>query len=234
MEQTDKELIFYPCTEQEFSELWRDFFGLGDDYEKIRADIRERFSGHPVMELALERGRGIRIMRQEPHEALISFIISQNNNIPRIKGIISTLCSKYGSPINFEGKTYFSFPDAKALFDAGVDALYEIKTGFRAKYIYDAVKKELSGEIDLEKIAKKSSEEAICELKKINGVGDKVANCVLLFGLSHFDAFPVDVWIKKVLAKYFPEGLDISSLGPYAGIAQQYLFHFEKYILDQE
>lgn len=233
IEQTKDSLIFEPCSEEDFLKIWQPFFGLCDDYDVIRQSIDKHFNGHPIMRRAMEHGSGIRILRQDPHEALISFIISQNNNIPRIKKIISTLCADYGSPILYKGNTFFGFPSAKALEDAGIDALYERKTGFRAKYIYDAAKKENSGDIDLHAIGSLPSDDALCRLKTIMGVGDKVANCVLLYGLSHFDAFPIDVWIKKVIAKYFPEGLDISSLGPWAGIAQQYLFYFEKYILSQ-
>ena len=181
------------------------------------------------MPLAMEYGDGIRILRQEPWEAVCSFIVSQNNNIPRIKKIIRTMSREWGEPISCGGETYYSFPSAKALADAGEEAIFALKTGFRAKYIYDAACRAANGELDFDAIFSASPEDAEELLCKIKGVGPKVAACAMLFGFGKTEAFPVDVWIKRVLAKYYPAGLDVSALGSYAGFAQQYLFYYERY-----
>ena len=133
----------------------------------------------------------------------------------------------------------FSFPTADAIYSLGVDGLKALGTGFRAKYIYDAVEKLLSGELDIEQIEKEESSERIMEaLCTVKGIGPKVASCVLLFGFERYDAFPVDVWIKRVIEKYFPEfdkeSFDPSAFGRYAGIAQQYLFYYERYFGGRE
>ena len=161
--------------------------------------------------------------------------MSQNNNIPRIKKIIAALSEEYGEKFEYksgdgESKTFYSFPTAEALARAGEEALYALRTGFRAKYIYDAARKVAEGELDLGSIAKLPTSEAAAELMKIKGVGLKVASCVLLFGFGRTEAFPVDVWVRRVLDKYYPDGLDTTALGRYAGIAQQYLFYYERYI----
>ena len=206
------------------------FLALDLDYGKIRKDILQK-GRSTVIEQAAVTGSGIRILRQDRFEALISFIISQNNNIPRIKKIISALCEKYGEKhISYDGRVYYSFPPPGALLDAGEEGIFALRTGFRSGYIYDAVKRIESGETDLDYIASLPSEEADAELRKIKGVGPKVSSCVLLFGFEKYDRFPVDVWIKKVLEKYFPPDFSPESLGKYRGIAQQYLFYHGRYI----
>ncbi len=203
-----------------FREKLVGYFDLERDY----AAIAKGFFEHKAIERAYHSGEGIRIFRQDPWEALISFIISQNNNIPRIKKIIDSLCRLLGE--NNDGT--YSFPTARAIADAGVEGLSPIRSGFRAKYIVDAAEKVLSGEVDLERVASEDYETALAELKRIKGVGDKVANCVLLYGFGHLEAFPVDVWVKRILEKYFDPDFDPSTLGEYAGIAQQWLFNYER------
>ena len=201
----------------------------------MKRDIGEHFGvyGDTIFS-AMERAGGIRILRQEPWEALCSFIISQNNNIPRIKKIIRALSEKYGEAFTAFGETYYAFPTPEALSAAGEDELKSCGTGFRARYILDAAKKVSSGEIDFSVIQSMDDEEAAKYLMTICGVGAKVAACTLLYGFHRTAAFPIDVWIKRVLDKYYPGGIDISSLGAYAGIAQQYLFYYERYIQAQE
>lgn len=218
----------------EYESLWRHYLALDADYRAIRADIAGRFSlasngRDTIMPVAMEYGSGIRILRQEPWETLCSFIISQNNNIPRIKKIISSMSQRYGEPIECAGKTYYSFPTAMALVRAGAEKISELRTGFRAKYIFDAAFRVLHGKIDLGAIANMTPEDAMATLCQIRGVGPKVASCTMLFGLGMTSAFPIDVWIKRVIAKYYPDGLDIPMLCEYAGIAQQYLFYYERY-----
>ena len=215
--------LFLDIDEKEFSETFFDYFDLSRDYSAII----KSFSFDNNINLASNYGSGIRIFRQDAFETLISFIISQNNNIPRIKKIIESLCRLLGD----EKNGFYSFPTAKQIANAGIDALAPIKAGFRAKYIIDAAEKVNSGEISIENIRKMDYESAKNELKKIKGVGDKVANCVLLFGFGFYSAFPIDVWVKRVISKYYGEDFDPTTLGEYAGIAQQYLFYYERNII---
>ncbi len=224
----------YNSSLADYEAIWRRYLALDVDYSDVRADIASRFESaagglDEVMPLAMEVGSGIRILRQEPWEAICSFIISQNNNIPRIKKLIAALSERCGEKISHGEHTYYAFPTPEALVELGVDRLAELKVGFRAKYIYDAALRMSEGRLDLNKIASASPEEAMELLCEIKGVGPKVASCALLFGFDRTDAFPIDVWIKRVLAKYYPNGLDIAALGSYAGIAQQYLFYYERY-----
>lgn len=215
------------CKKEEYLSLWEDFFDLKRDYSVIQSS----FSHDPNVSHAAEIGKGIRILKQDKWETLISFIISQNNNIPRIKKIIESMCALLGEPL---GNGSYSFPTPEKICEAGAEGLAPIKAGFRVKYILDAAHRVLSGETDLEYIASLSYEEAEHELMKIKGVGKKVASCVLLFGYGFLSAFPIDVWVKRVLEKYYDETFDPLSLGEYAGIAQQYLFYRERYLLSVE
>lgn len=220
IEKNDRGWLFLNIDESEFRNGFFDYFDLGRDY----GAIIDSFSGDEIISRAAKAGSGIRIFRQEPFETLISFIISQNNNIPRIKKIIESLCRLLG-----DGKNgFYSFPTAESIAAAGIEGLAPIKSGFRAKYIVDAAEKVATGAIELEKLKTMSYENALAELKKIKGVGDKVANCVLLFGFGHYGAFPIDVWVKRVIEKYYNGEFDPLTLGSYAGIAQQYLFYFER------
>lgn len=222
----DTKLKIYGITKKEYEDLWCHYLSLDCDYLSVDEDIIKRLNNDKTITKAMEYGRGIRILRQDGWEALCSFIISQNNNIPRIKKIIENMSKTFGERI---GDDLYAFPTAKALYEAGEDKIFELKTGFRAKYIYDAAKKVASGEIDLSLIDKMPTKEALEYLMQIKGVGLKVASCALLFGFNKTDAFPVDVWVKRVLEKYYPNGLDLDNLGDYAGMIQQYLFYYERY-----
>ncbi len=215
--------IIEGCSEEDFNGLWKDYFDLDLDYNGIRSEIT---SLCPQLQRAVDSIDGIRILRQDPWEALCSFIISQNNNIPRIKGIVSRLCEGYGDEI---GGAY-SFPDAGALAGLAPEDLAPLRAGFRARYIIDAAKKVSSGEVDLEKMREAPIEECRKELMTIVGVGAKVAECTLLYGLHRLEAFPIDVWMKKALSSVF-NGTEPSSIGRYAGIAQQYIFHYSRNIV---
>ena len=216
----------YGCTgEEDFENVWKKYLSLDEDYDEIDRSIISAMtcdSDRRVMEDAVRCGAGIRILKQDPFECLISFIISQNNNIPRIKKIISALCEKYGE----NG----SFPTPEALVNAGEEGLFALKTGFRAGYIYDAAKRVASGETDLSAVFAADFADAEKQLCLIRGVGPKVSACVLLFGFGKTEAFPIDVWIKKSLERHFPGGFDPSRLGKNAGIAQQYLFYYERWL----
>ncbi len=221
-------LYIYGATEDDFNKIWCRYLGLDTDYGAIERDILER-SNTAALRDAIEFGRGIRILRQEPWEAVCSFIVSQNNNIPRIKKIIAAMAERYGEPI---GGGNYAFPTARALFEAGEGEIFALKTGFRAKYIADAAARVCDGRLDLERLDG-STDECVKKLCEVKGIGPKVALCSLLFGFGRLDAFPVDVWIRRVMEKYFAKDFTPEELGPYAGIAQQYLFYYERYIVSQ-
>lgn len=203
--------------EEEDVPLWLAYFDCDTDYN----GIIDQFSSDETLKKASEAGRGLRILRQEPFETLISFIISQNNNIPRIKGIISRLCETFGEKC--EGG--YAFPAAEKLAALSEEDLAPLRAGFRNRYILDAARKTTDKTVDLEKIYGMTYDEGKAELKKIVGVGDKVADCILLFAYHKTEAFPVDVWIKRIVAEYYPDGLP-ECMGEYKGIAQQYLFEY--------
>ncbi len=207
---SEGEFIFHNVTEEEFIGKWVDYFDLKTDYSKLKL----KFSEDKTLSEACKFAGGIRLLRQDSWECLISFIISQNNNIPRIKGIIERLCENYGG-----------FPTAEQMKGVSADDLAYLRSGFRGKYISHAVECVNSGEINLAEIAASPIDEARAALKKIKGVGPKVAECVLLFGMHRTEAFPVDVWIKRVLEEYYPNGFP-EFAKENAGIAQQYLFHY--------
>ena len=199
-----------------------DFFDLARDYGKIKEDYAKLGDVH-ILE-ASKYGGGIRILKQDTFEALISFIISQNNNIPRIKGIIERLCEQFG--VKIDGG--YAFPTPKDLKGVTVDDLAPLRAGFRAKYIVDAVEKVLCGEVNLDKIKDLPYDDAKSELMQIKGVGEKVANCVLLFGGGHLSSFPIDVWIKKTITHFYGDDFNPEMFGNTAGIAQQYLFYYAR------
>lgn len=218
--QTEDEIMIRDLNEADFYGFFEDYFDLSRDYGKIIDEI----SDNEILSSAAAYGSGIRILNQEPFETLCSFIISQNNNIPRIKGIIERLTKKYGKELS-DG--FYDFPGPEALAGLTVEDLADIRMGFRAKYILDAAKKVASGEIDLDSLYDKDYETAKSELMKIKGVGPKVADCTLLFSLKHFEAFPIDVWIKKAMSKLFPDGLP-EKYKQYGGIIQQYIFFYAR------
>ena len=221
--QSENEIIFN-CDESAFHDNWHSFLDLDNNYSLYI----DSFKDDKVLYEASLFSSGIRLLKQDPWETLCSFIISQNNNIPRIKGIIENMSKAFGESFEQEGNTYYSFPTAKALCDAGEEKIFSLKTGFRAKYIYDAASKIVSGEINLDAIFDMDLESAMQTLMKIKGVGPKVASCVLLFGFSKYDAFPIDVWVKKILANNYSDGIPSHLSGKHAGIAQQYLFYYER------
>lgn len=209
--------------------FWRDYLDMETDYAEARRSIEVC----DYLRECAAYGEGIRILRQDKWEALCSFIISQCNNIPRIKGIVEKLCSLYGEPVEAPWGEARAFPTAERVADLSEEALAPLRSGYRAPYMLAAARAVAGGDIDLDATALLPCGEARAELKKLNGVGDKVANCVVLFGLHQLDAFPVDVWIKRALAANMPKGFDPSSLGKYAGLAQQYMFFHARETADQ-
>jgi len=214
--------IFITCSENDFNKIWKFYFDIERDYKQIR----QQLCIDDFMKRATEYGKGIRILRQEKWEALCSFIVSQNNNIPRIKSIIYSLCKEFGDEIKFDNKNYYTFPSVEKVASLNIEMLSPLRCGYRAEYIIRSAKMIADGLVDLEKLAADSPENARTSLKKFHGVGDKVANCVLLFGLHMLDAFPVDVWMKRAVEKHYGSGFDPKIFNPYAGIAQQYIFNY--------
>lgn len=224
------ELVIYGVGEDEYRSTWRRYFSIDRDWKAIRLDISGR--GQALFDAASRAG-DIRILTQDRFEALISFIISQCNNIPRIKGLVRALCENYGEKIRTpDGGVGYSFPTPEAIAARPVSQLTALKVGYRDVYIHDAARAACDGILD-----RISAAECTAEAEKIvlslNGVGRKVAACVLLFGFSRYDAFPVDVWMRRSLDKYFPGVRDMSVFGPYGGVAQQYLFYCERYLSDK-
>lgn len=209
------------CTETDFENIWKNYLDLDCPYQEIREELSNM---SPVLAEAALYAPGIHILRQDPWEAICSFIISQNNNIPRIKGIIERLCSMFGEKI---GDNAYAFPSAEKISRLTIEDLAPIRSGFRAKYILSAAKGIASGEIDLDLVAASSIEEGRLELMKIHGVGPKVAECALLYGFHKTEGFPVDVWMKRAVEVLIPD-IDIKDFGKNAGIAQQYLFHYSR------
>lgn len=213
----ETEIFFHNTTREEFETVWRPYFDLDTDYHAMQ----QVFRNDPTLALACDYAGGIRILRQDPWEALCSFIISQNNNIPRIKGIITRLCETFGDH-TADGTT---FPRPERIAGLSLDDLSSLRAGFRAKYILDAAQKIANGEIELSTVAAMPIDEARKVLQTIRGVGPKVAECALLFGFYRREAFPIDTWIKKVLNIYYPSGFPDFAV-PDGGVAQQYLFHY--------
>lgn len=238
--QDGETLYIYGSNIEDYENIWKRYLDIERDYSLIDSDIVGCVDSD-ILAKAVEYGNGIRILAQDSFECTVSFIISQNNNIPRIKKIIEALSSRCGRPIELgeEMKKHLSgksslcaFPSAEAVYALSEKGLYDLKTGFRAKYIYDAVSRIKDQRLCFDDISAESTENAIKMLCEVKGIGPKVASCILLFGFAKYDAFPIDVWIKKVAEKYFSDLEDFSAktFGKYAGIAQQYLFFYERYI----
>ncbi len=219
IKQDGSTITFFNTTEEDFNNIWRQYFDLDRDYKCIVSSYTDE-----NLKIACDTYPGIRILKQDEWEAICSFIISANNNIPRIKGIIERLCENFGENIG-DG---FTFPQPSRLANLNVEDLAPIRAGFRAKYIIDAAKKISSGEVDVEMIKTLPFDDAKAELLKIKGVGEKVAQCALLYGFGRIEAFPVDVWVKRILAELYPNGLPECMKGT-EGIAQQYLFHWRRF-----
>lgn len=200
----------------EFDAVWYDYFDFSRDY----GEVKRVLSQDSAMGRAIAFTPGMRVLRQEPWEALCSFILSQNNNIKRIRGLVSRLCEGFGEAI--EGG--YAFPTAARLAALDVEALALVRSGFRAGYLIAAAKAVEDG-LDLDALRTLPLDEARAELVKIRGVGPKVAACALLYGLGRADSIPVDVWIDRALTEYYPNGIP-DEIADVAGLGQQYLFHF--------
>ncbi|MBR5559596.1 MAG: DNA-3-methyladenine glycosylase 2 family protein [Oscillospiraceae bacterium] len=220
-QQDENTLLFQNTTPQQFEEIWMDYFDLKRDYKALR----QRMSCYPCLAAAADFAPGLRVLNQGRWEALATFILSQNNNIPRITGIVQRLCRTFGEPL---GDELYTFPSAQTLAGLTLEDLAPLRAGFRAKYLLDAAKRVADGSLDLEKTALMDTDKAAEQLCVIHGVGPKVARCALLYGFGHSDALPVDVWIRRVLDCHFPHGFP-AELADCAGLIQQFLFEYARH-----
>lgn len=213
---------------EENAEFWRRYFGLELDYDKVIAD----FQSDEVLQKSVRRGRGIRILRQNVWETTISFICSANNNIPRIEKMLHILCALFGEKIEWQGRAYDVFPTPQRLAELSLEQLAPLRAGYRDKYILDTAKMIAGGELDLETIQTLSTQKLRRELCRLPGVGPKVADCIMLFGMGRYEVFPKDVWTKRILQEVYrverggEDAFIRNNFGRYAGIAQQYLYYY--------
>lgn len=217
------ELIIDNCTEEEFESFWKGYLDIERDYGKIK---RKLSKGDPVMRKAIGYGYGIRILNQDLWETIVSFIISQNNNIPRIKGCIEKLAELFGQPAGeYEGRVWYDLPAPEVLASLTTEELAPVRLGYRARYLIETAKAVVASGLP------ENSE----QLSKLTGVGPKVANCIRLFGMNQYDSFPIDVWMARVMHLLYGIGeKDFKAMEAYAkehfgnlgGFAQQYLFYY--------
>ena len=225
--------------DRDIKDVVTDYFDLDRDYSKIKDELRKI---DEYMEVSIDYGSGIRILNQDLWETIISFIISANNNIPRIKGIIERLSQKYGKKVEYERQEYYLFPTADELKNVSTAEFRALGLGFRDIRLYETTHMVLDNKIDFCKLHNMSTEDARNELLNLSGVGPKVADCILLFStLKRFDIFPIDVWVRRVMndlyihneneskvSKKLINQIAFEKFGNLAGIAQQYLFYWKR------
>ncbi len=234
----DSNIMFYNANASELDEIWVPYFDLDTNYKEITSILKNK---DEHMKAAVEFGEGIRILKQDPWEMLISFIISQNKAIPHIKQCIRNICEKFGTPlepISGSDRHYYTFPTPKELSRATEQELRDCKVGFRAAYIMDACHKVMNGDIILNDLFIMETDKARDILMTIKGVGPKVADCILLFAYGKTEVFPTDVWIKRIIEGLYFDGRDVPMkeiqqfakdyFGDLAGYAQQYLFYYAR------
>lgn len=219
------DLFFFSCTEKEFEETWEDYLDLHTDYGAIKKSVDEEDA---YLQEAVREGWGIRILRQDLWEMIVTFLVSQNNNISRIRKSIELLCHTIGEEqYTGDGVKYYAFPKPEAVVRAGMEVLSTLGLGYRDKYIFRTAQAVLNGSLDLEMLRAADYETAHRELVKQYGIGKKVADCICLFGLYHIEAFPVDTHVKKILETHYPKGFPHDRYKGYAGILQQYMFYYD-------
>lgn len=235
----DNDIIFKGICENNIKEVCTEYFDLARNYEDIKLELSKVDDN---LKKSIDYGEGIRILNQDLWETIISFIISANNNIPRIKGIINRLSEKFGSKIEWDGDTYYTFPTVQQLARASVQDLRSLGLGFRDARVYETTKMILNKEVDLDKMYEEDTSKARERLLTLSGVGQKVADCILLFSkLKRFDVFPIDVWVRRVMNELYIKNEDETKVskkeienlakekyGNLEGIAQQYLFYWKR------
>ena len=232
-------IIFKGILNENIKDIVTDYFDFNRDYSSIKKSLAKI---DIYMKESIEYGSGIRILNQDLWETIISFIISANNNIPRIKGIIERLSKKYGTKINWNNEEYYLFPTPNQLKDVTVEDFRKLGLGFRDIRLFETTHIVLNNEIDLSKLHLLDTTSARAELLNLSGVGPKVADCILLFStLKRFDIFPIDVWVRRVMNDLYIKNPDenkvskklindiaFEKFGNLAGIAQQYLFYWKR------
>ena len=231
-----------PFKTMTFSKKSKNFFREDDNYEKILKNI----TNDKIVKNAIKHYPGLRVTRQDPFQCCISFIISANSNIPKIRMGLQKLCRKFGTSVMFQKKEFFLFPRPKMLAKATLQDLQECKLGYRSKYVLDTSRTIASGEIDFDELKKADYQEAKELLLKLPGIGDKVADCIMLFSLEKLEAFPLDTWLVKILQKYYSDDFCVDKktisknkyenmhrsvlehFGKYAGYSQQFLYKMER------
>ncbi len=235
----EKDIVITGICNGDIEEICKYYFDLDRNYEEIKKTLSLVDDN---MKESIKYGEGIRILNQDLWEMIISFIISANNNIPRIKGIIERMSAKYGQEIKFRGKSYYTFPTIDELSQASVKDLKDLGLGFRDRYVYETTKKIKEGKINLENLKQEPTNEVRKQLLTLTGVGPKVADCIMLFStLKRFDVFPVDVWVRRVMNDLYIHNEDETKVnkkqiqeiardkfGALEGIAQQYLFYWKR------
>lgn len=230
--QVEQDTVDFSCTEEEYEALWKEYFDLDYDYGAVYKRLIHGEDG--FLRDAAMFGRGIRILKQEPFEVLISFILSQNKNIPAIKKTIEQLCELYGEKREWKGPdgertlSYYTFPTPLALASADPKDLRKTGMGYRDAYVLRASEAIATGALDFIALMECDAGEARNQLKTIHGVGDKVANCISLYGLHHLDVYPVDVWIAKTVKEIYKGQFDWTLYQGQAGIVQQYMFYYKR------
>ena len=234
------EIIFEGICENDIQQTVKNYFDLNRNYEKIKEQLSKIDQN---MKMSIEYGNGIRILNQDLWETIISFIISANNNIPRIKGIIERLSEKYGDEIKYKGNKYYTFPTLEQLKNVTVEEYRKLGLGFRDIRLYETTKMILNKQVDIENMKNNPNTiEVREELLKLSGVGPKVADCILLFSdLKRFEVFPIDVWVRRVMNDLYIKNEDETKVnkkqiekianekfGDLAGLAQQYLFYWRR------
>lgn len=223
-EQNDKEIIFH-CTQDDYDSTWREYFDLNNDYGYYIKSI-DKLDGYLCE--AARYGSGIRILKQDVWEMIITFIISQQNNIKRIRKCIDTICEKYGEERQSEnGTKFYTFPTPEALAKVEEDEFKACNLGYRSKYLVKTSSMVASGEFRVDDLYKMNYPEAKKELMKLTGIGSKVADCICLFGLHMLDSFPIDTHIIKVLEEHYPKGFPFELYPGFAGVLQQYIFYYD-------
>ena len=236
MEQTDKVLRIYGSSMEDYEGIWKLYLDMDNDYGLIKQSV---IKADGALKTAVDEKSGIHILNQDFFETLISFIVSQNKSIPQIEQCVKNISHRFGDEvIGYNGETFYVFPDVQRLHDATEEELRECKVGFRAPYIKNATEAVYSGAVTKEKLDELDIAQARELLMTIKGVGEKVANCVLLFGLGRREAFPVDVWMKRIMEQMYFDGKDtkkqdieafaVNKFGDLGGYAQQYLFDYAR------
>ena len=216
---------YFDCDDIEFETFWKRYFDLEENYENY---IKQISAEDDYLKAAADFGCGIRILRQDLWEMIVSFLISQQNNIVRIRRCIENICKAYGKrQENRQGLTYYAFPEPKVLAELDEDELKACNHGYRSKYVVRAAKSVENQELDLGAVSKRPYSKAREELLRLYGVGEKVADCICLFALHHLQAFPIDTHIHQAMEKHYLQGFPICRYEGFQGVIQQYIFYYE-------